>query len=129
MCGFWDGFLQARFHPIIIVAARFVPSYNVASCNCASSTVWDCRSSQCRSPAARSIPSWKVTVWGLSQLIASTVTSSVLCGLLYACVVRWSCCVMTCWLGGGESGENKTVPQHPPSRERAWTKGVGDCNE
>ena len=75
-----------------------------------------------------SILSWKVTVWGLSQLVASTVTSSVLCGLLYACVVRWSCCVTACWLER-ESGENKTVPQHPPSRERTWTKGVGDCNE
>ena len=57
--------------------------------------------------------------------------------------------------GAGESGENKTVPQHPPSHERAWTKdvletatnetqlfhavvragglylieGIGDCNE
>ena len=36
---------------------------------------------------------------------------------------------MTYWLGGGESGENKTVPRHPPSHERAWTKGVGDCKE
>ena len=60
----------------------------------------------------------------------STVTSSVLCDLLYVCVVRWPCCVMTYWLEC-ESGENKTVPQHPPPRERVewvlcYDEGVGD---
>ena len=60
----------------------------------------------------------------------STVTSLVLGDLLYACVVRWSSCVMMCWLER-ESGENKTVPRHPPPRERVeWTlcydEGVGD---
>ena len=60
----------------------------------------------------------------------STVTSSVLCDLLYACVVRWTCCVTTCWFEC-ESGENKTVPQHPPPRERVewvlcYDEGVGD---
>ena len=129
MCGFWDGFSQARFHPIIIVAARFVPSYNVASYNCTSSTVWNCRSSQCGSPAARFHPILEGYSMGI---VAARSQHSHELGSVWSFICV--CCEMEllCYdvlVGGGESGENKTVPQHPPSCERAWTKGVGDCNE
>ena len=100
---FWDGFSQARFHPIIIVAARFVPIMwhpITVLLWAARNTVLAAAPPGAAAAGGGRAQCLKLCVWAfytrvvwvkgtgmLSQLVASTVTSSVLCGLLYVCVL------------------------------------------